>query len=359
MYRFDAAEFSDIYAKQPWNKDKHVPSLFVLDAIDKVNREFLISDGEQRFRTDNSDTIYFARQLEFIESRLYPVDVKVLKYRRHIPVDNAVDPGAQVITYRMYEPIGMAVIISNPSMDLPRVDVVAQEYSAKVKNIGASYGFSTDDVRRARFANMPLDQFKVAAAQRAFNETENRIAWLGDAASGLIGFLNNPNVPLLQSPNNGSGSSRLWSQKTPSQIIADVASMVNQVKNNTLQARSGDTLLLTQTNYTLIATTVFTAVSGGVTSVTPMTILDFILKNESFGIREVDAVLDLAGAGPGTTDVALFYEKNPEVIQQRITLERIMHPMQPRNLEFVVPCEAKNAGVTIRFPIATLEFYGY
>ena len=48
----------------------------------------------------------------------------------------------------------------------------------------------------------------------------------------------------------------------------------------------------------------------------------------------------------------VFYEKDPEVLTNRIPLEMVIHPIQPKNLEFLIPCEARNGGVVIRYPLA-------
>ena len=74
-------------------------------------------------------SVFFARELESIESRLYDFKKRELKYRELIPVSNRDSAGAETITYRMFDKVGMAQIIANWSDDLPRADVFGKEFT--------------------------------------------------------------------------------------------------------------------------------------------------------------------------------------------------------------------------------------
>jgi len=86
-----------------------------------------------------------------------------------------------------------------------------------------------------------------------------------------------------------------------------------------------------------------------------VTVLQFILNNQkAYGLTTIDTLpveLELAFVG-GTADGAVIYEKDPDVLEQRIPLELVLLPVQVRNLEFIVNGEARNAGVVIRRPLA-------
>lgn len=323
-------------------------SVFVQDSLGAIANGMHQYDG---YRFDDNDTAFFARQLEHIEETLYTFDLKVLKHRAYIPVDNTPDPGADTVTYRLFEKIGLASIINNFASDLPRSDIVGSEFRAPVHSIATSFGFSTHDLRRARMSNLPLDSMKAESAQRAVDERESNIAWTGQADSGLLGFLNNPNVPTLQAAAAAGGSNaREWdgADKTPDEIIADVSAGVSQVRSTTLGARNVDTLLLPIPQYNKIANTPRTSTSD-------TTILQFISNpNNGFGLTAVDWVNELDTVAFHSSDVGIFYERSPQVVQQRITMERVVLPMQQRNLEFVIPVEARNGGVVVRYPLAVL-----
>jgi len=305
-----------------------------------------------KHRLDANETLFLARELESIETKLYEYKVKELKYRRLIPVSNEDSPGAETITYRMITKLGMAKIIANYADDLPRADAITQEFSQKVKTIGTSFGYNTQEVRAAALANKPLDKIKADATRRAVREEESQIAWNGNATYGIIGFLNNANIP-IQAVVAGVGGTT-WVLKTPDEIIADISTGTGQIRTQSKGIHAANTLLLPIPQYNIIATTPRASTSD-------LTILEYITKpGNAFGLTTIDWLSDQLTAAfvGGTKDGMIFYEMDEEVIQNRIPLEMITHPIQERNLEYVVPVEARNGGVVIRYPLAMLIMTG-
>jgi len=306
-------------------------------------------DGIQH-RFDANETLFLARELESIEAVLYEWEEKELKYRSLIPVSNEDNPGAETITYRMITMIGMAKIIANYSDDLPRSDAITKEYSQNVKTIGVAFGYNTQELRAAAMANKPLDRIKADSARRAVREFENEIAWTGEDSHGIVGFLNNANVPVLAASAGAGGTT--WALKTPDEIIADVSLMISTERDQSKGIHSGDTLVLPITQHTIITTT-----PRSVNSDT--TIANFILNNKAFGIKQIEWLNELKNAFVGgTKDGAILYEKNQRIIANRIPLEMITHPIQEKGLEYIIPVEARNGGVVIRYPLACLFFTG-
>ena len=295
---------------------------------------------------NSNATVFFARELEDIDAVLYEIKKKELVYRQFIPVSNRVNAGADSYTYRMFDKVGMAKIISDYADDLPRADVFGNEYTSKIKSLGSSFGYSTQEVRAASMANVPLETWKASAARRAIHEQESEIAWRGNDDSGLPGFLNNVNIPITATPTGTGGFT--WLLKTPDEIIADVSLIITQVRANSKKRFSADTMLLPIAQWNIIATTPRSTTSD-------MTILEFLTKpGNSFGLTTIESIpdeLDSAFTG-GTEDGLIVYEKNSEVLEQMIPLEMITHPVQERGLEFVIPVESRHGGTVLRYPIA-------
>jgi len=303
-----------------------------------------------KHRFDANETLFLARELESIEETLYEYKQRELKYRKFIPVSNRDNPGANSITYRMITMIGMAKIIQNYSDDLPRADAITQEFTQNVKTIGTSFGYNTQELRAAAMTNKPLDMIKAGAARRSVREKENSLAWNGDSTYGIVGFLNNPNVP-IQGVATGVGG-YLWSQKTPDEIIADISTGVSTVRSQSNGIHEADTMLLPIPQYNILANTRLTD--------TEITVLEYIKKTESFGLTTIDWLsteLTSAFVG-GTKDGMLLYQNDSEVVENRIPLEMIILPIQERNLEFIIPVESRNGGVVIRYPLACLIMTG-
>jgi len=320
---------------------------FVMDGMDKL-RELGVTSRE--VRADAGESLFFERELESVEAALYEVEYQDLKYRELIPVSTKDGAGAQTITYYMYDKSGIAKIIANPSDDLPRSDVFAKRFTANVYSIGASFGYTTQDLRSAQMSSVPLDTLKASAAQRSIRERENTLALTGDSNYNIPGFLNNVNIPTVQAP-AGASTSRTWILKTPDEILADVRTMVSGIMVATKGIHKGDTLLLPITQYNWIAQTPRSANSD-------TTILEFITKpGNSYGIKKIDWLNELTGAGTTATDLAILYERNNRVLEARIPMEMQSLPPQARNLEFVIPVEARNAGTVVRYPLACRSMY--
>jgi len=324
---------------------------FVRDGLrvaEQLTGEDLSQPG---YRRDSGEGVFFERQLESVESKFYEKKLRELKFRTQLPVSNRDGPGAQTITYYFYTKFGAAKIIANLMDDLPRVDVAATRHTANVRVIGDAFGFSTQEIRNAQFAGVPLEAQRASAARRAINEEMNRIAWNGDSTHGLMGVLNNPNVPDVQvTTAAGGGFSRVWgADKTAQEIADDIGDRVIQMRNDTREVHSPTHLLLPIDKANLIRTTPMSA------TIPNITIADWV--RDKFEL-EIDTTFELAGSGTGDSNQGLLYEKDPEVLELRIPMEMQTLPPQPRNLDFHVPAEAEIAGVVIRYPLAMMKFYG-
>lgn len=319
---------------------------FVADGLEEMKRKHV-------FESD-SQSVFMERQLTAIEARLYDKKLRPLSSVMAIPVDTTGPAGAKSIGYFMYTQTGMARILAAPSDDLPRVDIYGEEVLAKVKQGGAAFGYTTQELRSAVMAGVPLDIRKASAARRAIDELQERLAWNGDANNGIPGLLTNPNITKVEAPLNAGATSRLWENKTAQEIIDDINDGVNNIITLSKNTFSPTTLLLPISLYTYIKSKRLSDTVGQ-----PMTILGWITSSEAMtGINEVIPVYELETAGPDGSRMMCVYEKNEDNLQQRVPLPMIMHPAQAKNLEFVIPVEAEFAGTVVRYPVAFQFTYG-
>jgi hypothetical protein len=297
--------------------------------------------------------LYMSRELESIEAEIYRFKERELKYRKLFPVSNRDNPGAEFITYRMFNQVGMAKIITDYSQDLPRADVYGISVSQPVRSLGVAVGWSHQEIRAALMAGVPLETEKAAAQRRAIREKEHKLAFYGDGPTGIVGFLENPNIPTLAAPNGASGTSD-WASKTAEEIMADLRLMVSTVRKQSKGVHNPDTLLLPSDQYDIIAGMPRSALSD-------KTILEHLTDNpKAFGLTTIEPLfseLDNAFMG-GTASGAVLYEKTKENIELRIPMELALYPMQEKGLELIVPGESRIGGIVVRYPLAFLFFTG-
>ena len=127
---------------------------------------------------DANETIFFARELEYVKAKTFEVKYIRLKATQLIPVSTEAGSGAETITYQVQDAVGVAKIIANYADDLPRVDVIGKEVSTPIRGIGDSFGYSIQDIRAAQFAGKPLVQRKANAARKAIDTLIDNLAWI-------------------------------------------------------------------------------------------------------------------------------------------------------------------------------------
>lgn len=297
----------------------------------------------QALNMDANEGVLFARQLEYVESRLYEVKYPTLKGRELFPIDYSVPTGAETFTYRMYDHQGAFNLITNYSDDFRRVNTTGEETTGKIHSYGASVEYSVQDIRSSNFAGVPLQDHEMRAARRASEQKLDEIILNGEANGNLYGILTHPNVPEAAVP-NGAGGTPEFSTKTPDEILADLNDIVTDMVELTKGVEAPTDLILPIAQYELINNTARSTTSD-------TTILQYFLRNNAH-IQRVHAWYKLTGAGTGGTDVMIAYRNDPEVLETVIPQEFEMFPAQPKNMAFNIPCHARFGGVRIRYPLA-------
>jgi hypothetical protein len=293
---------------------------------------------------DSAQTMFFARELEAKKAATYDVIRAPLKAFELIPVSTEAGPGAETISYEQYDITGIAKIIANYADDLPRADVKGKEFFAPVKSIGNSYGYSLQEIRAAAQGNgKPLQQRKANAAAEAQRKKWNDIAFFGDAATGIPGWLTNTNVPASPVV-DGASEDTEWDTKTPREILKDLNDAVNGIIDLTNGAEEPNTVVMPIAQHTLIATT---PMDTG----TDTTILEYFLRN-SPTVTAVERANELKGAFPGGTDGFIAYDRSPDKLTLEMPQMFEQLPVQERGLEFVVPCHSRIGGVIIYYPLS-------
>lgn len=301
----------------------------------------------KNFKSMNMDAagdVFFSRQLEFVQSRVYEYQYPAFKSYIYIPINYDVPPGAEFVTATGYQSVGRARIINSYADDLPEAGILGTQLTNPVQSIGTSYRYSHQEIRAAQYANLNLSLRLAEAARRANDQLVNDLAITGNPLTGMTGIVNNPNVPVITVPATGVGATTEWVNKSPEQILADLNLIVNSIVTNSNGVEMPDTLLMPIAQYTLIAST-----PRSVNSDT--TILQYFLMNNPF-IKNVDWLAQLAGAGVGGADVMIAYEKNENKLAMQIPMAFTQYAPQERNLEFVIPCESRYGGVTIYYPLS-------
>lgn len=289
-------------------------------------------------RLDAAESAFFARELEHIHQRTYDIRYPNLMAREVIPVNNEAGPGATSTTYRQFDEVGEAKFISNNAKDLPRVDILGDEFTRPVRHVGDAYGWNIFELRAAAKANRSLDQRRAAAARRAVEVLLDRVACFGSPAHGIVdGLLNNADIP-------SQAVAAAWAGATPDQILADVGDAIERIVDVTNGIEMPNAIGFDPVTYTHISVTRL----GGNSDTT---ILKYILANFPM-IKRAFSWYRLKTAGAGSTRRMMVGRFEADVLYQEITSEFEQLPPQEDGLEFIVNCIASTAGTTVISPKA-------
>jgi len=300
---------------------------------------------------DAAETQYFDNELTRLQAKAIETIYADLSFRRLFPINHEGHPADEHITFQIYDAVGSAKIIAAYADDLPAADVSAREISFPIRSIGTSYRYSVHEIMAAQKTGKPLQQRKVNACNRAVEQTLNNIAWNGDAESGLLGFLGNPNVPVSTVIDPGAGTE--WVNKTPDQILDDINTIFSAQDEVTNQSEQSTVLMLPVKQWNYISNTRLSADSE-------TTIMQYLIKNSSWLTSQasIQKVRELKGIGAGGTDVMYIYNPDPDKLEMHITLEIDFLEPQQVNLSYKVPAWARCGGLHIYYPMSVSRAEG-
>ncbi len=301
-------------------------------------------------RFDDNLSLFLARELQYVRRKALETKKLPLSAFNVFPVSTEIPPGAATAVQKEYDSVGMAKIISNYADDLPRCDVTARETVVKVRSLGDAYGYNYDEIASAQMAGVSLDARKAAAARRGIDSKLNKIAWQGDSANGIVGFLNHANITAYTLPNDGDSSSTTWASKNANQIIRDFNGILRTITTQTNGLEEPNTVLMPPEIYDLLAAT-------PKSQYTDSTILDFLQRAHPEITRWLK-VPELVGAGANSADVFFAGAFDEEHVALEIPVRFDQLPIEKRNLEYVVDCIAKTVGVTVTYPLAFCKAVG-
>lgn len=298
-----------------------------------------------QYNLDASESIFFERQVESVMTKTFDVKHPSLKARELIPFDDSDGEGCRSIVYYQYDGTGIARIVNGYANTISRVDVKGLQFTSPVRVFEDGYGYNYWEIKEAAKANLNLEQRRANTARRVMLELENRVAFNGDAETGLPGFLTNANIPSAAVVADGTGSATEWSTKTPELIVRDVGDLINDIKSVTLGVEAANTVLLPLTSYTYVNSTPYGSAMPG------KTILGF-LKEAYPEITKWDWLNELETAGTSSSKRMVAYNRSPDALVLKVPAEFRQLPVQVKGLEYEVPCTQKCGGTIVFYPLS-------
>lgn len=307
------------------------------------NKKAILEALVPEAREDAKFSAFLSQQLEQIESTVYRIEYPELKWRRFFPVDTNYAPGVETISFYEWDIFGQAAFISNYAQDLPNVSIRGEKFSSNVESIGASYQYSSQDLRAAALARMPLSSELASAAMGFIERKMDAVTANGQSELGMVGVANHPNVPVDTAADNGGGSTH-WEDKTADQILFDLHSLTRAMWEETKELEAPNTVILPTSLYGLVSLKRIGVETGNTVLKMFLAMNPWVTSVESWNR------LEEAGADGGPRIIA--YKKDPTVVKVAVPMEAVQYEPERRSLTYLVPMEARYGGVLIRKPLA-------
>jgi hypothetical protein len=287
---------------------------------------------------EDDNSVFFAKALEYSMAQTYQRPIPAMAADRLVPTDNETPEWAESVSYEVYDIVGMAKIIAAYSDDLPRADIRGVEKVVPVVTLGNSFGYTTKDLRTALNNRTNLPVLRAVAARTHVARKENSLKIRGDSAHGMFGIINHPNIPVV-TPVTGT-----WGTATGDQIVDDLNKLVNAIVTQSNGTHTPSVLGVSSLTRSRMATK---RMSGAQQT----TVMQFF--REQFPEIDIVVVEELRGQGAAGSEIVFAAERNATNYHYKAVMPFRQHPPQARNLEFVVPCEARTAGLVVMQPLAT------
>lgn len=302
------------------------------------------------FLNDAQGALSFLQgQASVVEQEIYRIKYEDIQYPTLMPISTAAGEFAKTIEGYSMDQVGKAKWFNHLSKDVPNADVELAKHSHQVEMAAIGYRYTTEELGYARRLNLSLDVERAAAARRAYEEFIDDIALVGDADKGMEGLFNNSNVADGNVANDGTGTTRTWTTKTPIQILRDVNEALTSVYVGTRRVEMANTVLLPVESFTYIATTPMSVDSN-------MTILDWLMRGNVYTATTgnqltIKAVSGLEDAGAGGTGRMIVYRNALDVLRLHLPVPlRFLAPWRTGPMIYEVPGYFKTGGVEIRLP---------
>ena len=314
----------------------NVPRVRRYDMNRIVHHAFEAMAGE---RLDANETAAHVRSLTQVMAKPYEVKYPAIKWRDIFEINTSISTGAKAHTYMLYDQLGNADIVNDLGGEFPNADTVGTETISTIKSIGSSYSYSIQDMRSAQFAGINLEAMKGVVARKIIERKCDSLAAVGDARYGLTGIANYAGLNLVTKGVQTAGTT--WATATPSEILADVNALYNQVWSSSNGEHEPNTLLLGPTGFGRISTL-------RLDTFNMLTVLQY-LKNSLPWLKRIDFWQPLATASAGGKERIMLGEFGGETAQPVIPQDFEQFPPQAINLTFKILCHLRWGGMSVRY----------
>jgi len=276
----------------------------------------------------------------FVEEILY-TDFRLDDY---FPILTTIPEGATTYSFKRTNSYGRGKFIDNSGREANSASVSLENIPYGLNYAGIIPSWTLEDLRAAAFAGIPLDTKTIAAGTEGCLDHIEIVGLVGDSSRGLVGLTNSSDIP-------AANELKTIANMTPDEMVEFVQRNVSGIISQTAEVMSrviktGLTLYLPLAQETLIGDTKLSDDAS-------KTVWEYVKTNNQWTRRtgqelKMVTVAELAGAGAGGTDRALFGFNHERIMEMAM-------PIQPRVIQTInthfgvdAPMEYKISGLNVK-----------
>lgn len=294
---------------------------------------------------------FLENELRYVLQRAYEKKYPEYHYARTVPVSFEVPEGAETFKYDLWDRVGDFDLISDDGDDLPTSDVKRGEVIQSVRQFGGGFKYTTEELRKAMFAKQPLNQMKANATRMAYEERCHKTCLFGRAGTSMKGFYNHNAVDRLVVTGTASDGWFDAPSITGLQMVQLLMLGVTYQRETTKMIETPNTIQLPYSDFQKLATTPIGTVSD-------TTALEYFRRtclnpDGTQMITNIEPINELDPAnsfGNLSAKRMVIYRRDEEKVKFHISMSIKFLPPQPKGLSFLVPAEAKIAGIQLTYP---------
>lgn len=286
-----------------------------------------------------------------VETKAYEADYQDITFDELLPVINLNDETATSFEYMYVTKAGKAQLAKNDG-SIAWVDAFLGAKNVKLYDGNTGYKYPMKDVKRAMKLGQSLDAFKAQTAIQASLELAEDIAYNGDTEREIEGFWTFSGFASVTALDNEAGSSKLWADKTPLEMLADINHLFGTAYAQTKKKEFKPTnpnnrLVLSVEDWTNLAST-------PLNDKTTETVLSFLVDKCPY-ISNMSQILASAEC---PRSMIRIYQKDPDKLAFYWGHTINFKAPQHLNLELRVPADFSIGGLVVRKPQSVWDLKG-
>lgn len=304
----------------------------------------------QAFQDAQAALPFVVAQGRNIETAIYEARYPEYSYRDLMTVVTEGNQWAAGTQFYSQQLAGEAKFLSGAGNDMPFNQVSFGEGTHDYAMIGSGWEWNLEEINVAALYGRNLNDLKALSASRSTERLLYGIATTGSVEKNWRGFVNQSDVLTVEAAAVGTGSSTLFADKTPMQMLTDLNTLLSLVPKSTNNVELANTISLPLEVMDLIATTYV-----GTEANSP-TVLERFRTSNVYTARtgqplNIKTAISQGAAGEDGGGRIVAYRNEKDVIRFHLPMPRLVLPVHHKSIMgFETGIIARTGGVEVRLP---------